>query len=121
MPGERKPGQDHSYYEWSPVHQTREPLRWPNGARVALVVDRQPGTLGLAAAGRGPRMPLKGRSGRTSPSSNRKRGLRQPGGRLPHPAHPRQARDQADDCDGQGHRRDQPVPGGGNARSGISR
>ena len=28
MPGERKPGQDHSYYEWSPVVK-REPLRWP--------------------------------------------------------------------------------------------
>ena len=37
MPGERKPGQDHSYYEWSPAIK-RQPLRWPNGARVAVVV-----------------------------------------------------------------------------------
>jgi peptidoglycan/xylan/chitin deacetylase (PgdA/CDA1 family) len=37
MPGERKLGQDHPYYDWSPII-TRAPLRWPNGARVALLV-----------------------------------------------------------------------------------
>lgn len=37
MPGERKPGQDHGYYEWSPLVK-RKPLQWPNGARVAVVV-----------------------------------------------------------------------------------
>jgi len=37
MPGERKPGQDHPYYEWSPIIK-RKPLRWPKNARVALVV-----------------------------------------------------------------------------------
>src|SRR5262249_12117160 len=37
MPGERRPGQDHGYYEWSPANK-RKPLPWPNGARVALVV-----------------------------------------------------------------------------------
>jgi peptidoglycan/xylan/chitin deacetylase (PgdA/CDA1 family) len=37
MPGERKLGQDHPYYDWSPIVK-RAPLRWPNNARVALVV-----------------------------------------------------------------------------------
>jgi allantoinase len=37
MPGERKVGQDHGYYDWSPIVR-RKPLRWPNNARVALVV-----------------------------------------------------------------------------------
>lgn len=37
MPGERKPGQDHGYYDWSPMI-SRKPRRWPGGARVALVV-----------------------------------------------------------------------------------
>jgi len=37
MPGEPKPGQDHPYYEWSPIGK-RKPLRWPKNARVALVV-----------------------------------------------------------------------------------
>lgn len=37
MPGERKVGQDHGYYDWSPIIK-RKPLRWPNNARVALVV-----------------------------------------------------------------------------------
>ena len=37
MPGERKVGQDHGYYDWSPIIN-RKPLRWPNNARVALVV-----------------------------------------------------------------------------------
>jgi peptidoglycan/xylan/chitin deacetylase (PgdA/CDA1 family) len=37
MPGEPKPGQDHPYYEWSPIVK-RKPLRWPKNARVALVV-----------------------------------------------------------------------------------
>ena len=37
MPGERKVGQDHGYYDWSPI-VTRPPLKWPNDARVALVV-----------------------------------------------------------------------------------
>jgi peptidoglycan/xylan/chitin deacetylase (PgdA/CDA1 family) len=36
MPGERKPGQDHPYYDWSPIVK-RKPLRWPNNARVAVV------------------------------------------------------------------------------------
>ncbi len=35
MPGQRRHGMDHEHYDWSPV-STREPLRWPNGARVAL-------------------------------------------------------------------------------------
>jgi len=37
MPGERKPGQDHGYYDWSPIVR-RAPLRWPDNARVALCV-----------------------------------------------------------------------------------
>jgi allantoinase len=37
MPGERKPGQDNPYYEWSSLIK-RKPLRWPKNARVALVV-----------------------------------------------------------------------------------
>jgi len=37
MPGERKVGQDHGYYDWSPIIN-RKPLKWPNDARVALVV-----------------------------------------------------------------------------------
>jgi peptidoglycan/xylan/chitin deacetylase (PgdA/CDA1 family) len=36
MPGERKVGQDHGYYDWSPLTK-RKPLKWPNNARVALV------------------------------------------------------------------------------------
>jgi peptidoglycan/xylan/chitin deacetylase (PgdA/CDA1 family) len=35
MPGERKPGQDHGHYDWSPI-TTRPVLRWPDNARVAL-------------------------------------------------------------------------------------
>jgi peptidoglycan/xylan/chitin deacetylase (PgdA/CDA1 family) len=30
-------GMDHEYYSWSPI-TTRPPLKWPNGARVALAV-----------------------------------------------------------------------------------
>ena len=37
MPGMRQPGMDHEYYEWTPI-ATRTPLRWPEGARVALCV-----------------------------------------------------------------------------------
>jgi len=37
LPGQRKPGQDHGYYEWSPIVK-RRPLRWPENARVALMV-----------------------------------------------------------------------------------
>ena len=37
MPGERKYGMDHDFYEWSPV-STRSVLKWPDGARVALCV-----------------------------------------------------------------------------------
>ncbi len=37
MPAERRPGMDHEHYTWSPIH-TREPLRWPDHARVALCV-----------------------------------------------------------------------------------
>lgn len=37
MPGERKLGQDHPHYDWSPIVR-RAPLRWPNNARVALAV-----------------------------------------------------------------------------------
>jgi len=37
MPGERKTGQDHPHYDWSPLIK-RKTLRWPNNARVALVV-----------------------------------------------------------------------------------
>ena len=37
MPGERTLGQDHPYYDWSPIVK-RPPLRWPNNARVALAV-----------------------------------------------------------------------------------
>ncbi len=37
MPGMRKPGMDHEYYDWSPIVK-RPPLRWPNGERVALCV-----------------------------------------------------------------------------------
>jgi peptidoglycan/xylan/chitin deacetylase (PgdA/CDA1 family) len=37
MPGERRYGQDHGYYDWSPIIH-RKPLKWPNDARVALVV-----------------------------------------------------------------------------------
>ena len=35
MPAERKPGMDHQHYDWSPLN-TREPLRWPDQARLAL-------------------------------------------------------------------------------------
>ena len=37
MPGERNVGQDHGYYDWSPIVK-RTPLRWPNNAKVALCV-----------------------------------------------------------------------------------
>lgn len=37
MPGERKTGQDHGHYDWSPIVR-RAPLRWPGNARVALAV-----------------------------------------------------------------------------------
>lgn len=37
MPAERRPGMDHAHYSWSPIH-TREPLHWPDNARVALCV-----------------------------------------------------------------------------------
>lgn len=37
MPGERKLGQDHDHYDWSPII-TRPVLRWPDDARVALCV-----------------------------------------------------------------------------------
>jgi peptidoglycan/xylan/chitin deacetylase (PgdA/CDA1 family) len=37
MPGERREGQDHDLYEWSPII-TRAPLKWPDNARVALAV-----------------------------------------------------------------------------------
>ncbi len=37
MPAERKPGMDHQHYDWSPL-STREILRWPNQARLALCV-----------------------------------------------------------------------------------
>lgn len=37
MPGNRKPGMDHDHYAWSPL-PFRAPLRWPDGARVALCV-----------------------------------------------------------------------------------
>lgn len=37
MPAERKVGQDQGYYDWSPISK-RRPLKWPNDARVALVV-----------------------------------------------------------------------------------
>jgi len=37
MSGERKLGQDHPYYDWFPITR-RAPLRWPNNARVALLV-----------------------------------------------------------------------------------
>jgi peptidoglycan/xylan/chitin deacetylase (PgdA/CDA1 family) len=37
MPGERKPGQDNPYYDWSPIVK-RHPLKWPGDARVAIVI-----------------------------------------------------------------------------------
>jgi hypothetical protein len=37
MPGQRTVGQDQGYYDWSPIID-RKPLKWPGGARVALVV-----------------------------------------------------------------------------------
>ncbi len=37
MPGERKVGQDHDHYDWSPIIN-RPVLRWPNNTRVALCV-----------------------------------------------------------------------------------
>ena len=37
MPAERRYGMDHQHYDWSPV-VTREALRWPQEARVALCV-----------------------------------------------------------------------------------
>ncbi len=37
MPGERKYGQDHGHYAWSPI-VARARLRWPDEARVALCV-----------------------------------------------------------------------------------
>ena len=37
MPAERRPGMDHEHYEWSPINR-RAPLRWPDGARIALCV-----------------------------------------------------------------------------------
>jgi allantoinase len=36
-PGQRRHGQDHDYYDWSPIIK-RAILRWPNNARVALAV-----------------------------------------------------------------------------------
>ena len=37
MPAERKYGQDHDHYDWSPII-SRPKLEWPNDARVALCV-----------------------------------------------------------------------------------
>ena len=37
MPGQRTVGQDQGYYDWSPI-TNRKALKWPGGARVALVV-----------------------------------------------------------------------------------
>ncbi len=37
MPAERRQGMDHEHHPWSPIH-TREPLHWPDNARVALCV-----------------------------------------------------------------------------------
>lgn len=37
MPGQRKYGQDNPYYDWIPITK-RSSLRWPNNARVALLV-----------------------------------------------------------------------------------
>ena len=37
MPGNRTPGMDQSYYEWSPL-PSRPPLHWPDNAKVALCV-----------------------------------------------------------------------------------
>ena len=37
MPGQRRPGMDHSHYAWSPI-SARGRLRWPQDARVALCV-----------------------------------------------------------------------------------
>ena len=37
MPAERRHGMDHPHHTWSPIH-TRESLRWPDQARVALCV-----------------------------------------------------------------------------------
>ncbi|MDF2114328.1 polysaccharide deacetylase family protein [Roseiarcaceae bacterium H3SJ34-1] len=37
MPGNRTPGMDHKHYGWSALPD-RPPLRWPNGASVALCV-----------------------------------------------------------------------------------
>ncbi len=37
MPAERRHGMDHEHHVWSPIH-TRERLRWPDQARVALCV-----------------------------------------------------------------------------------
>lgn len=37
MPGERRYGQDHGHYAWSPI-VTRPPLHWPDQARVAFCV-----------------------------------------------------------------------------------
>ena len=68
MPGERKVGQDHRYYDWSPDHQARAAAlaeQRPRGAGR----HRQPGALGLAAAGRtAPGAPSRPVPARTSPS-----------------------------------------------------
>src|ERR1700739_2226151 len=37
MPAKRAYGMDQDFYPWSPI-VTRRPLRWPEGARVALAV-----------------------------------------------------------------------------------
>lgn len=37
MPGQRRYGMDHGYYDWSPI-VSRAPLKWPNSARMALCV-----------------------------------------------------------------------------------
>jgi len=37
MPAQRRVGMDHEHYEWSPI-STRDVLRWPQGARVAVCV-----------------------------------------------------------------------------------
>jgi allantoinase len=37
MPPDRRPGMDHDHYDWSPI-ATRQTLRWPGDARVALCV-----------------------------------------------------------------------------------
>lgn len=62
MPGERRYGQDHEHYDWSPI-TARPPLHWPGDARVALcvIVNLEHFDWEVPANTPGPVSPLGGR------------------------------------------------------------